>query len=269
VPDTLYSGKVPVVVALIEPVTVTALGKIFTVGVVNVEPPVAVDGTNSNAPVVKAFEAIFQFVLTFDGINLICALLSFVGEPPTVTLPLPAAVPKVTAPVVVMPPVKVCEASVRAITAVVDGNVIDVPSVPTKVSVLLAVRVLPAAIVNVPVPVVIVLPLIDVAVATPNSGVTSVGDVSITNFVPVPVCDAIEVALPVLVIGPVKFAFVVTWPAVRLAAVPVNCTAEKILYCQNTRAIVVELHCITSRHAKCTRHLKRLIKCPGQDLSPG
>jgi hypothetical protein len=41
-------------------------------------------------------------------------------------------------------------------------------------------------------------------------GVTSVGDVSTTNFVPVPVCDAIDVALPDEVMTPVKLAFVVT-----------------------------------------------------------
>jgi hypothetical protein len=40
--------------------------------------------------------------------------------------------------------------------------------------------------------------------------------------VPVPVCDAIEVALPTDVIGPVKLAFVVTLPEVRLEAVPVT-----------------------------------------------
>ena len=38
----------------------------------------------------------------------------------------------------------------------------------------------------------------------------SVGELSTTNFVPIPVCDAIEVTLPILVIGPVKFALVVT-----------------------------------------------------------
>jgi hypothetical protein len=47
-----------------------------------------------------------------------------------------------------------------------------------------------------------------VAVATPIVGVTNVGLVSITNLLPVPVCDATDVALPILVIGPVKSAFV-------------------------------------------------------------
>ena len=49
-----------------------------------------------------------------------------------------------------------------------------------------------------------------VPVATPMSGVTSVGEVSMTKVVPVPVCAATEVAFPEEVIGPVKFAFVVT-----------------------------------------------------------
>jgi hypothetical protein len=50
----------------------------------------------------------------------------------------------------------------------------------------------------------------------PKTGVTKVGLVFITNVVPVPVCDAIEVALPDEVMGPVKLAFVVT-----VAALPV------------------------------------------------
>jgi len=55
-----------------------------------------------------------------------------------------------------------------------------------------------------------------VAVDTPRTGVTSVGLVSTTNFEPVPVCEAIEVAFPDDVIGPVNEAFVVT-----VAAFPV------------------------------------------------
>jgi len=49
-----------------------------------------------------------------------------------------------------------------------------------------------------------------VPVATPMSGVTKVGEVSTTNFVPVPVCEAMLVAFPDDVIGPVRFALVVT-----------------------------------------------------------
>jgi hypothetical protein len=51
-----------------------------------------------------------------------------------------------------------------------------------------------------------------VALATPNTGVTNVGLVSTTNLVPVPVCEAIDVAFPTLVIGPVKLAFVASFP---------------------------------------------------------
>ena len=49
-----------------------------------------------------------------------------------------------------------------------------------------------------------------VAVATPSTGVMRVGVLSTTNLVPVPVCDAIDVALPTEVIGPVRLALVVT-----------------------------------------------------------
>ena len=43
----------------------------------------------------------------------------------------------------------------------------------------------------------------------PRTGVTSVGEVSITNLVPVPVCEAMLVAFPTEVITPVRLAFVV------------------------------------------------------------
>ncbi len=55
-------------------------------------------------------------------------------------------------------PVKVCAASVRAMVAVVVGNVIVVESVPVNVIVLLTVNTFAAARVSVPVPVVHVLP---------------------------------------------------------------------------------------------------------------
>ena len=96
------------------------------------------------------------------------------------------------------------------------GNVMVVESVPDSVRELFAVKVLPAPKVKVPVLEEMMFPLILVAVATPRVGVTNVGDVSITNLEPVPVCEATEVALPVEVIGPVKLAFVVT-----VAALPV------------------------------------------------
>jgi len=43
-------------------------------------------------------------------------------------------------------------------------------------------------------------------------GVTKTGEVSTTNLVPVPVWEAIEVALPTEVITPVKLAFVASFP---------------------------------------------------------
>jgi hypothetical protein len=85
-----------------------------------------------------------------------------------------------------------------------------VASVPASVKLLLDVSVFPFAIVKVAevVGAVIVTLLTLVAVATPIVGVTKVGLVSITNLLPVPVCDATEVAFPELVMGPVKFALV-------------------------------------------------------------
>jgi len=60
------------------------------------------------------------------------------------------------------------------------------------------------------------------AEGVPIFGVVSVGLACITNVVPVPVCAAIAVAFPEDVIGPVRFALVVTVPAVNPAAVPVT-----------------------------------------------
>src|SRR5581483_7192611 len=67
--------------------------------------------------------------------------------------------------------------------------------------------------------------LMFVIVAVTMVGVTMVGDVSTTNFVPVPVWLAIDVAFPDEVMTPVRFAFVVTLPAVRPLAVPVKLVA--------------------------------------------
>ena len=74
---------------------------------------------------------------------------------------------------------------------------------------------------SVPLPV-ILTPFKVVAVASPRIGVISVGLVFMTNLLPVPVCDATLVALPTLVMGPVKLALVVTFPDVKPAAVPVQ-----------------------------------------------
>lgn len=85
-------------------------------------------------------------------------------------------------------PVKVCAASVRAIVASVAGKVMVFPSVPAKTTELVAVRVLPSAIVKVE-PVlgaVMVTLLIVVAEAIPKVGENKVGEVLKTNE-PVPV----------------------------------------------------------------------------------
>lgn len=99
-----------------------------------------------------------------------------------------------TGPLNVCVPANVCAASVRAIAASVDGNVIVVPSVPDKPRELLMVNVLLFAIVNVAAlaGAVKATLLMDVAVATPNVGVTSVGVLDNTAL-PVPV----EVVTPV------------------------------------------------------------------------
>ncbi len=46
----------------------------------------------------------------------------------------------------------------------------------------------------------------------PKFGAIKVGDVFITNVDPIPVEDAIDVAFPTDVIGPVKFALVALFP---------------------------------------------------------
>ena len=57
----------------------------------------------------------------------------------------------------------------------------------------------------------------------PRFGVTNVGLVFITNVDPVPVWEAMEVVLPILVMGPERFALVVTvlaLPVIDPVAVP-------------------------------------------------
>ena len=89
--------------------------------------------------------------------------------------------------------VSVCVDVNHANVWVVVGNVIVVLSVPDSVILLVTDNVLPLVIVIVPVVVVIVNPLMLVAVAAPNTGVTNVGDVENTIFVEavpvVPVAD--------------------------------------------------------------------------------
>ena len=69
----------------------------------------------------------------------------------------------------------------------------------------------------------------DVALATPKVGVTSVGEVFITNLVPVPVCEVTEVVFPDDEIGPERFALVVTVEAfpVKAPVKPVDVTDVK------------------------------------------
>jgi hypothetical protein len=55
----------------------------------------------------------------------------------------------------------------------------------------------------------------------PRAGLVKLGLACITKVLPVPVCAVTEVALPDEVIGPVRFALVVTLEAVKAVAVPV------------------------------------------------
>ena len=111
------------------------------------------------------------------------------------TAPAPdsACAPPTIGPLKVCVPVNVCAASVRAIVALVDGNVMVVASVPAKVKEWLTVKVLPEPSVKVDVDpgAVIVTLFIVVAEATPNVGVTNVGVVNVglvaNTTLPVPV----------------------------------------------------------------------------------
>lgn len=76
-------------------------------------------------------------------------------------------------------PVKVFAASVLAIVAEVVGNVITVESVPERVRVFVTENTFKLVIVSVPVEEVMVNPFIEVAVATPISGVVNVGEVKV------------------------------------------------------------------------------------------
>jgi len=94
--------------------------------------------------------------------------------------------------------VKEFAASVLATVQEVEGKVIVVESVPAKVSVLEQVRVFPSAMVSVAevAGAVRATLLIEVAVATPKTGVTKVGEVAPTIapepvFVPVKPCTEV------------------------------------------------------------------------------
>ena len=178
----------------------------------NPVPPLAI-GRTPLTLLVKSMEPASMAFVTFPA-PMVVVLPELVTSPVKFALVVTvAALPVIDPEIVelkVCVPVNVCAASVRAIVASVDGNVIVLPSVPARVKLLFDVSVFPSAMVRVAEVegAVIVTLLTLVAVATPMVGVTKVGLVSITNLVPVPVCEAIEVAFPVLVMGPVKFALV-------------------------------------------------------------
>ena len=74
-----------------------------------------------------------------------------------------------------------------------------------------------------------------------------------TNVVPVPVCDAIAVALPVEVIGPVRFALVVTVPAVSPDAVPVRLVAVPLLGVPSAPPLVTNAPAVPTLMASAVR----------------
>jgi len=137
------------------------------------------------------------------------------------------------APVNVCFAVNDCAIANPATVALDDGNVIVVASVPAKVSELLAVKVLPSAIVRVALVAGAVRATLftEVAVATPNTGVTKVGLVDNTTAT-VPVDDVTPV--PPLATGKVPVTFVVKFvnvvevvpvPPFAMGSVPVMLVA--------------------------------------------
>lgn len=112
------------------------------------------------------------------------------------TAPAPdnACAPPTIGPLNVCVPVNVCAASVRAIVALVDGNVMVVESVPAKVNEWLTVNVLADASVSVDVvPTAVSATLLTVvAVAAPKVGVVNVGLVDRTTLP-----DPVDVVTPV------------------------------------------------------------------------
>jgi len=165
-------------------------------------------------------------------------------------------VPKATVPLNVCVPVNVFEASVRAIVADVEGNVITVPSVPEKVSVFVTARVFAFVSVSVPVVVDIVNPFtlvgviaprvkviagVVVAVATlPDTPFAVVTDTDVTVPEPPPVAERVvpsnDNPLPIvtaLIAVPLPFRIpvmlveiVIAGVVVAVATVPANPFAE-------------------------------------------
>ena len=117
--------------------------------------------------------AVVPLPVTSPDKVIVWLVYSTVPPVPKLMVPLPVMVMPLTVVAVSVPteavvavrvenacvPVNVCPASVRATVALVDGNVMVVPSVPVSVIVLLTVSVLAEAIVSVPVVEVIVRPL--------------------------------------------------------------------------------------------------------------
>lgn len=114
-----------------------------------------------------------------------------VVEPPVKGAPVTARPGVEAAPVALkmFAALNVCAIPRPAMVAEMPGNVMVVESVPASVRLELAVSVLPSRMVKVdPVAGAVRVTLfIVVTVATPRTGVTRVGEVSITNLVPVPV----------------------------------------------------------------------------------
>ena len=154
-------------------------------------PPFAI-GRDPLTLLVKSIEPASIVLVTFPA-PMVVAFPVLVTSPVKFALVVTVAALPVIEPAIgelnVCVPVNVCAASVRAMVALVEGNVIVVASVPASVRLLLDVSVFPSAIVRVDpfAGAVIVTLLTLVAVATPIVGVTKVGLVSITNLLPVPV----------------------------------------------------------------------------------
>ena len=109
----------------------------------------------------------------------VVVLFGGVGTPPPTVAVIVATLPVAMGVLNVCTPVNVFAASVLAIVAEVEGNVIVVESVPARVKVLLDVRVFPSAIVSVAevAGAVTATLFTEVAVATPNVGVVKLGEV--------------------------------------------------------------------------------------------
>jgi hypothetical protein len=81
-----------------------------------------------------------------------------------------------------------------------------------------------------------------VRVAEERVGDDKVGEVSITNLLPVPVWDATAVVFPTEVMGPLRFALVVTARFVRAAPLPENAVAVTVPFtCKAVLGVVVPI----------------------------